>query len=59
VTGPGLAWTISGLGKGYSSVAIESGHLYTAGKIENQTYVFAYDLNGKLLRKNQTEKPGL
>ena len=50
-TGPGLLWTISSLGEGYSSVAIEGGHLYTAGKIENQTYVFAYDLNGKLLWK--------
>lgn len=49
--GPGLLWTISGLGEGYSSVAIEGGHLFTAGKIENQTYVFAYDLNGKLLWK--------
>jgi outer membrane protein assembly factor BamB len=51
VNGPVLLWTISGLGEGYSSVAIYGGSLYIAGKIENQTYVYAYDLNGKLLWK--------
>ncbi len=51
--GPVLSWTISGLGEGYSSVAIGGGLLYTAGEIENQTYLFAYDLNGKL----QWKKP--
>ena len=49
--GPGLLWTISGLGEGYSSLAIEGGILYTAGEFDNQTYVFAYNLNGKLLWK--------
>jgi outer membrane protein assembly factor BamB len=51
--GPGLLWTISGLGEGFCSVAIGGDNLYTAGKIDNQTYVFAYDLNGKL----QWKKP--
>ena len=49
VTGPELLWTISGLGEGYSSIAVGGGQIFTAGKIENQTYLFAYDLNGKLL----------
>jgi outer membrane protein assembly factor BamB len=46
--GPQLLWTISGVGEGYCSVAIGDGLLFTAGKIGDQTYVFAYDLNGKL-----------
>ena len=45
--GPELLWTISGLGDGYSSVSFGGGLLYTAGKYGNQTYVFAFDLNGK------------
>ncbi len=50
-TGPGLLWTIADLGKGYSSVSIAEGYLYTAGVIEKQTFVFAFDLNGKLVWK--------
>ena len=45
--GPGLLWTVSGLGEGYSSVAIADGILYTAGMIEKQTFVFAFDPSGK------------
>ena len=48
---PELLWTVTGLGEGYSSVSIAGGYLYTAGKLEKQTYVFAYDLNGKLVWK--------
>jgi len=47
-TGPELLWTVAGLGKGYSSVSIVDEYLYTAGMVEDQTYVFAFDLNGKL-----------
>jgi outer membrane protein assembly factor BamB len=50
-TGPELLWTITNLGKGYSSVSIAEGYLYTAGMIEKQTVVFAFDLNGKLVWK--------
>lgn len=49
--GPKLAWTVSGLGEGYSSVTIADGYLYTAGMADKQTYVFAYDLNGKQVWK--------
>ena len=45
--GPKLLWTASGLGKGYSSVTVAAGMVYTAGMIGKQTYVFAFDLNGK------------
>ena len=45
--GPKLLWTASGLGKGYSSVTIAEGILYTAGMIEKRTHVFAFDLEGR------------
>ena len=44
--GPKLLWTASGLGKGYSSVSIADGLIYTAGMVEKRTYVFALDLDG-------------
>jgi outer membrane protein assembly factor BamB len=49
--GPKRLWTVSGLGKGYSSISIAGGYLYTAGVIEKQTYVFAFDLSGKQVWK--------
>jgi len=45
--GPKLLWTASGLGKGYSSVTVAGGLIYTAGMIDKQTYVFAFGLDGK------------
>ena len=45
--GPPLLWTASGIGHGYSSVAIAEGRIFTAGMIDKQTYVTALDLTGK------------
>jgi outer membrane protein assembly factor BamB len=45
--GPPLVLKIDGIGEGYSSVTIADGLIYTSGKFENQTYVYAFDLNGK------------
>lgn len=42
--GPKLLWEISGLGPGYSTVAIQDGRLYTTGDREKTQYVYAYDL---------------
>lgn len=47
-TGPKLLWTASGLDEGYSSVSIADGMIFTAGKFEKQTYVYAFDMNGGL-----------
>jgi outer membrane protein assembly factor BamB len=49
--GPPLVLKINGIGEGYSSVSIADGLIYTSGKDENQTYVYAFDLNGKLVWK--------
>lgn len=47
--GPRLAWQADGLGKGYSSVAVVNGTIYTAGMGEDkQGYVFALGLDGKV-----------
>jgi len=49
--GPSLLFTISGLGEGYSSTAIAGGVIYTAGSTGNQSFLYAFDLNGKLIWK--------
>jgi len=54
--GPDLLWTVTGLGDGYSSVSVSGGFLYTAGKYDDQTYVFCYDLNGKPVWKKPNGK---
>jgi outer membrane protein assembly factor BamB len=47
--GPELLWTASGIGHGYSSVAITGGRIFTTGMIKKQTYVTSLDLTGKKL----------
>jgi outer membrane protein assembly factor BamB len=49
--GPALIFTVSGLGDGYSSVAVSDGLIFTLGQSDNQSYVFCYDLSGKLVWK--------
>jgi len=49
--GPELIWTISGLGKGYSTVSITDEYLFTSGTEGQHTLVFAFDLDGRLLWK--------
>lgn len=47
--GPPLLWTASGIGHGYSSVAVAADRIFTAGMIDKQTYVTALDMQGKIL----------
>lgn len=51
VEGPELLWSISGLGKGYSTVSQVDEFLFTAGTDGQHTHVFAFDLDGQLLWK--------
>ncbi len=46
--GPKLLWSAEGLGNGYSTVSIADGLLYTTGIINNEGFLFAYDLQGNL-----------
>ncbi len=54
--GPDLLWTVTGLGDGYSSIAVGGGLIYTAGLYDNQTCVFCFDLNGKPVWKKPNGK---
>ncbi len=46
--GPPLAWTGTGIGKGYASAAVVGDTIYLPGMLEDNTgYVFALDLTGK------------
>ena len=47
--GPPLAWKATGLGRGYSSVAIADGKIYTMGTIDGASCVVALDDGGKNL----------
>jgi outer membrane protein assembly factor BamB len=44
--GPRLAWRISGLGEGFSSVSISGGRIYTMGNRGGEEYIIALDLDG-------------
>ena len=56
--GPRLIWSAPGLGEGFSTVSFGGGFIYTAGVNENQSYVFCFDLNGKLIWKARTATYG-
>ena len=45
--GPPLVWKFDGIGKGFSSVAVSGGMVYTAGDLGDRFTVFAFDMDGK------------
>ena len=47
--GPKLAWQVSGLGGGYSSVSIQNGRLFTMGDIGADQFVIALSLDTKAI----------
>ncbi len=49
--GPKLLWSAEGLGAGYSSPAVTSGHIYLTGMIRGEGFLFAFDKNGQLAWK--------
>ena len=56
-TSPKLILKIKGLGIGFSTVSIVNNRIYTAGIVDDKTYVFAFNMNGKLLWKSQNGNP--
>ena len=54
--GPRLLWKASGIGKGFSSVAVAGGAIYTCGDIGEDLVITALDMNGT--RKWQTRHDG-
>lgn len=54
--GPKLLWTAKGAGRGYASVAISGGRLYTMGDDEKDEYVVCFaEKNGQLLWKTKID----
>ncbi len=51
--GPNMIWSTEGIGKGYSSMAIVDGIIYTAGMVEKTGFLSAYSTDGKLKWKSQ------
>jgi len=44
--GPKLLWQADGIGKGYSTVAVANGTVYTTGDTDDQLVIFTFDLDG-------------
>ena len=49
--GPEIAWTIEGLGQGFSSPAFANGKIYVTGMIDRTGYLFILTGNGTLEKK--------
>lgn len=45
--GPKLLWTADGCGLGFANVTIAEGTIYTAGTFDGQTFILAFDMDGK------------
>ena len=56
--GPKLLWRASGVGGGFSSIAISEGVLYTIGDLKDACYLIALDLQGKQIWKGRVGEPG-
>lgn len=55
--GPRVIWKTTGLGEGYSSLAIANGRIYTQGQRDRQEFVFAFDVKtGKKLWETATSR---
>ena len=51
--GPELLWVFEGLGRGFASPAVTKDGLFINGEKEGNSYLFALDLEGKLLWKSR------
>jgi len=49
--GPEIVWEYEGIGNGYGSPIFTPDNMYILGEIDTVAYLFAFDLNGKLLWK--------
>ena len=48
--GPPLAWKASGVGQGFSTVAIADDQVFTMGDLDDAAYVFCLNRNRRLLQ---------
>ena len=49
--GPPLLWQASGIGSGFSTVAVVGGTVYTTGVVGKSLMIFAFDMNGETIWK--------
>ena len=49
--GPEMIWATETIGAGYASPAVTKDKLYVNGEIDSTSYLFVFDLQGKLLWK--------
>lgn len=49
--GPSLLWSVENLGHGYSAPVLTNNKVIITGEKDSISYVFAFDLNGKLIWK--------
>jgi len=54
--GPELLWVFEGLGKGFAAPAVTTDGLFVNGEHEGDSYLFALDLEGKLIWKSPNGK---
>lgn len=54
--GPALLWSNNEVGNGYGPPAITNDNVYITGEVDSMAYLFAYDLQGKLLWKSDFGK---
>jgi outer membrane protein assembly factor BamB len=54
--GPELLWATEGIGKGYAAPSVTQDKIFINGEIDTTSYLFAYDLKGKLLWKVENGK---
>lgn len=52
VDGPQLLWTIDSTGRGYGSPVIAGDRLFITGEADSTSYLYAYNLSGKLIWKS-------
>ncbi|MBE0536988.1 MAG: PQQ-like beta-propeller repeat protein [Phycisphaerae bacterium] len=46
--GPKMLWSYKGLGKGFASMTVVDGLIYTTGVEDKTAYIYAFDLDGQL-----------
>ncbi|MDB4582573.1 PQQ-like beta-propeller repeat protein [Draconibacterium sp.] len=54
--GPELLWMSEGIGKGYAAPAVLNDKIFINGEQDSSSFLFAFDLNGKLLWKSPNGK---
>ena len=54
--GPTLLWKVTGIGKGFSTVTISNGRIYTTGDIDDTLVMTMLDMNGKEIGKVPVDK---